>query len=195
MSNSLWPHELQPASVHGILQAPVLEWVAISTSRGSSWLRNWTQISYIAGRHFTIWAIREAWNNRQVPNGKWISQGCMFSSCLWMKHILESRLLGEISIASDIQMTPPSWQKVKMNQEPLDESETEWKSWFKILHSKNEDAGIPSHHFMTNSWETMETVWDFIYRGSRITADGDWSHEIKRWLLLGRKIWPTQKAY
>ena len=43
----------------------------------------------------------------------------------WMKHKPESRLLGEISIASDIQMIPPSWQKVKMNQEPLDESETE----------------------------------------------------------------------
>ena len=35
--------------------------------------------------------------------------------------------------------------------------------------------------------ETMETVTDFIFLGSRITADGDWSHEIKRRLLLGRK--------
>ena len=34
----------------------------------------------------------------------------------WMKHRLESRLLGEISITSDMQMTPPLWQKVKMNQ-------------------------------------------------------------------------------
>ena len=39
----------------------------------------------------------------------------------WMKHKLESRLLGEISISSDIQMTPPLWQKVKKNKEPLDE--------------------------------------------------------------------------
>ena len=36
--------------------------------------------------------------------------------------------------------------------------------------------------------ETMETVIDFIFLGSKITADGDYSHEIKRWLLLGRKI-------
>ena len=36
--------------------------------------------------------------------------------------------------------------------------------------------------------ETMETVTDFIFLGSKITADGDCSHEIKRWLLLGRKI-------
>ena len=36
--------------------------------------------------------------------------------------------------------------------------------------------------------EAMETVTDFIFLGSKITADGDCSHEIKRWLLLGRKI-------
>ena len=38
------------------------------------------------------------------------------------------------------------------------------------------------------SWETVETVSDFILGGSRITADGDCSHEIKRRLLLGRKV-------
>ena len=38
------------------------------------------------------------------------------------------------------------------------------------------------------SWETMETVTDFIFLGSKITADGDCSHEIKRLLLLGRKV-------
>ena len=42
----------------------------------------------------------------------------------WMKHKLESRLPGEISITSDMQMTPPLWQKVKKNLEPLDESES-----------------------------------------------------------------------
>ena len=36
--------------------------------------------------------------------------------------------------------------------------------------------------------ETMETVTDFILRGSKVTADGDYSHEIKRCLLLGRKV-------
>ena len=40
---------------------------------------------------------------------------------------------------------------------------------------------------MTNRWETMETVTDFIFLGSKITADGDCSHGIKRHLLLGRK--------
>ena len=40
---------------------------------------------------------------------------------------------------------------------------------------------------MAHSWETMETVTDFVFLGSKITADGDCSHEIKRCLLLGRK--------
>ena len=40
---------------------------------------------------------------------------------------------------------------------------------------------------MTNRWETMETVRDFILGGSKITADGGYSHEIKSYLLLGRK--------
>ena len=49
----------------------------------------------------------------------------------WKKHKLESRLLGEISITSDMQMTPLLWQKLRM-KEPLDESERgEWKSWLK----------------------------------------------------------------
>ena len=57
----------------------------------------------------------------------------------------------------------------------------------KTQHSENQDHGIQSHHFMANRWETMETVRDFIFFGSKITADGDCSHEIKRRLLLGRK--------
>ena len=46
-------------SVHGIFQARVLEWAAISFSRGSSWPRDQTQVSCIAGRHFALWATRE----------------------------------------------------------------------------------------------------------------------------------------
>ena len=49
------PHS---SSVHGILQARILEWVAILFSRGS-WPSDWTQVSHIAGRFFTIWATRE----------------------------------------------------------------------------------------------------------------------------------------
>ena len=48
------------SSVHGILQARILEWVAISFSRGSSRPRDWTQVSRIVGRCFNLWATREA---------------------------------------------------------------------------------------------------------------------------------------
>ena len=47
-------------SIHGIFQAWVLQWVAISFCRGSSRPRNWTRVSHIAGRRFTIWATRES---------------------------------------------------------------------------------------------------------------------------------------
>ena len=46
---------------------------------------------------------------------------------------------------------------------------------------------IQKMKIMANRWGTMETVRDFIFLGSKITADGDCSHEIKRCLLLGRK--------
>ena len=53
-------YSLSGSSVHGIFQARVLEWIAISFSRGSSQPRNRTQVSRVAGRRFTIWATREA---------------------------------------------------------------------------------------------------------------------------------------
>ena len=48
------------SSIHGILQARILQWVAISFSRGSSQCRDWTWVSQIAERFFIIWVIREA---------------------------------------------------------------------------------------------------------------------------------------
>ena len=51
---------LPGSKVHGIFQARVLEWAAISFSRGSSQPRDWTWVSCIADRHFTVWATREA---------------------------------------------------------------------------------------------------------------------------------------
>ena len=61
------------------------------------------------------------------------------------------------------------------------------KAGLKFNIQKNKDHGIQSHHFMKNRWGIMEIVTDFIFFGSKITADGDCSHEIKRPLLLGRK--------
>ena len=106
-----------------------------------------------------------------------------------MKHKLESRLPGEISITSDMQMTPPLWQKVKRNSKV---------SWWKWKESEKVDLKLIIQKTKViasgpiTSWqiygETVETVTDFIFSGSKITADGDCSHEIKRRLLLGRKV-------
>ena len=51
------------SSVHGILQARMLEWVAFPFSRWSSEPRDWTQVSHIAGRFFTIWTTREVYDH------------------------------------------------------------------------------------------------------------------------------------
>ena len=69
----------------------------------------------------------------------------------WMKHKLESRLPGKISITSDMQMKSHFGREWR-TKEPLNESERwEWKVGLK-LNIKNEDHGIWSHHFMANRW-------------------------------------------
>ena len=106
----------------------------------------------------------------------------------WMKHKLESRLPGEISITSDTHETTL-----------MAESKEELKSLLMKVKEESEKAGlnlnIQKMKIMASgpmtSWqideETMETMRDFIFLCSKITADGDCSHEIKRSLLLGRK--------
>ena len=59
---------------------------------------------------------------------------------------------------------------------------------FKNQDSENYDHGIWSQNSWQIDGEVMETVTDLIFLGSKITADGDCSHEIKRCLLLGRKV-------
>ena len=108
----------------------------------------------------------------------------------WMKHKLESRLPGEISITSDMQMTAL-----------MAESEEVLKSLLMKVKEESEKAGlklnIQKTKIMASSpitsrqidGTTMETVKNFIFLGSKITANGDCSHEIKRHLLLlGRKV-------
>ena len=106
-----------------------------------------------------------------------------------MKHKLESRLPGEISITSDMQMTPPLWQ-----------SEEELKSLLMKVKEESEKVGLKLNIQKTKimasspitSWqiygEIVETVADFIFWGSKTNADGNCSHEIKRHLLLRRKV-------
>ena len=80
----------------------------------------------------------------------------------------------------------------KQPKEPFDEGERgEWKSWLKTQNSDNEDHGIWSHHLMANRWgNNGSSAWvtEFIFLGSKITADGDCSHEIERCLLFWRKV-------
>ena len=108
----------------------------------------------------------------------------------WMKHKLESRLPREISITSDMQMAPPLRQKVRRTREPLGESERrEWKRvGLKLNIQKNKIMASGPITSWEIDGETVETVSDFILGGSKITADGDGSHEIKRRLLLGSKV-------
>ena len=80
------------------------------------------------------------------------------------------------------------------------ENEEELKSLLMKVKEENEKVGVKINMKKTKimasgpitSWqidgETVETVNDFIFLGSKITADGDYSHEIKRCLLLGRKV-------
>ena len=107
----------------------------------------------------------------------------------WKKHKLESRLLGEISITSDVD-----------DSTLMAESEGELQSFLMNVKEESEKVGfklnIQTMMIMAsspiNSWqidgETTETVADFIFLGSKITADDDCSQEIKRHLLLGRKV-------
>ena len=107
----------------------------------------------------------------------------------WKKHKLESRFPGEISITSDTDDTTL-----------IAESEEELKSLLIKVKEKSEKVGLKLNIQKTKimasgpitSWEivgkTVETVSDSLFWGSKITADGDCSHEIKRRLLLGRKV-------
>ena len=86
------------------------------------------------------------------------------------------------------QIYHPNGRKWTKPKELLDEGKRgEWKSWLKTQHSENQDHSIWSHNFKANRWETMETVTDFLFLGSKITADGDCSHGIKRCLILRRR--------
>ena len=110
----------------------------------------------------------------------------------WKKHKLESRLLGEISIiryADDTTL--------------MAESEEELKSLLMKVKEESEKVGLELNIQKTKimasspitSWEidgeTVETVSDFIFLGSKITSDGDWAMKLKDTYSLEEKLWPT----
>ena len=100
------------SSIHGILQARILEWIAIPFSRGSSWPRDQTQLSCIAGRFFTIWATGKIltyccqfieknmlkdtneMSDKQIHwgrSGKLLSRGAFTPCGVWLKYPLSTQ--------------------------------------------------------------------------------------------------------
>ena len=133
--------------------------------------------------------------------GKEVCQGCILSPCLfnwYAEYIMQNARLNEaqarIKIAgrniNNLRYADDTTLMAESKEE-LKRLLKKWKRRVKRLASnstfKKRRHGIRSHHFMAKRWETLETVTDFIFLGSKITADGDCSHESKRCLLLGRK--------
>ena len=132
--------------------------------------------------------------------GKGVRQGYIISPCLfslyaeyiiWNVRLEEAqagintagRNINNLRYADDTNFMAESEEEIKSLLMKV--KEESWQGWLKAQHSENKDHGIWSYHFMANRWETVETVSDFIFGGSKITADGDCSHEIKTRLLLG----------
>ena len=119
-----------------------------------------------------------------------------------MKHNLESRLLGEINLKKKKKIARINISNLRYADGTtlMGKSEEELKSYLMQEKEKSENVGLKLNIQKTkimasgpiSSWEihgeTVETVSDFIFLGSKITSDGDCSHEIKRRLLYGRKV-------
>ena len=135
--------------------------------------------------------------------GKGVCQVCILSSCLFNLHaeyIMRNAGLEEAQARINIAGRNINNLRYADDTTLKAESEGELKSPLMKVKEESEKIGlklnIPKTKIMASgsitSWEidgeTGETVSDFIFGGSKITADGDCSHEIKRHLLLGRKV-------
>ena len=134
--------------------------------------------------------------------GKGVCQGCILSSCLfnfYVEYIMKNAGLEETQAGIKIARRNINNLRYADDTTLMAESEEELKSFLMKVKEESEKVGlklnIQKTKIMasgpTTSWEidgqTVETVSDCIFLGSKITADGDCSHEIKRHLLLGRK--------
>ena len=95
---------------------------------------------------------------------------------------------GEISITSDMQMTPPYGRKRRIKSLLMKVKEESEKIGLKLNIQKTKIMASGSITSWQIDGKTMETVTDFIFLGSKITADGDCSNEVKMCLLLERKV-------
>ena len=135
--------------------------------------------------------------------GKEAHQGCILSPCLfnfYAEYIMRNAGLDEAQAGIKIARRNISNLRYADNTTLMAESEEELNSLLVKVREESEKVGlklnIQKMKIMASgpitSWqidgETVETVSDFIFGGSKITADGDCSHEIKRHLLLGRKV-------
>ena len=134
--------------------------------------------------------------------GKGVHQGCMFSLCLfnlYAKYIMRNAGLDEAQAVIKIARGNINNLRYADDTTPMAESE-ELKSLLMKVKEESDKAGLKLNIQKTRimascpitSWqidgETVETVSDFIFLGSKITVDGDCSHEIKRCLLFGREV-------
>ena len=135
--------------------------------------------------------------------GKRVRQGCMLSPCLfnfYAEYIMRNAGLEEAQAGIKIARRNINNLRYTDDTTLMAESEEELKSLLMKVKEESEKVGLKRNIQKTKimasspipSWEineeTMEIVLDFIFLGSKITADGDCSHEIKRCLLLGRKV-------
>ena len=135
--------------------------------------------------------------------GKGVCQGCILSPCLFNLHaeyIMRNTGLDEAQAGIKIVGRNINNLRYADDTTLIAESEKELKSLLKKVKEESEKIGLKLNIQKTKimasgpitSWqidgETVETVADFIFGGSKITADGNCSHEIKRRLLLGRKV-------
>ena len=103
---------------------------------------------------------------------------------------MAGRNINNLRYADDTTLMAESEEELKsLLMKVKEESEKKTGLKFNIQKMKIMASG-PSTLWQIDG-KTMETVTEFIFLGSRITADSDYSHKIKRYLLLGRKLWPT----
>ena len=135
--------------------------------------------------------------------GKGVCQGCILSRCLfnlYAEYIMRNAGLEEAQAGIKIAGRNINNLRCADDTTLMAESEEELKSLLMKVKVESEKVGLKLNIQKTKimapgpitSWEidgeTVETASDFIFLGSKITADGDCSHEIKRCLLLGRKV-------
>ena len=101
----------------------------------------------------------------------------------------ESRLPGEISVTSNVQMMPPLRQnKEELKRLLMEVKEESEKADLKLNIQKTKIMASGPITLWQIDWETVKTVTDFILGETKVTVDVDCNHEIKRLLLLGRKV-------